>query len=180
MSPSETAERIIRASGDASWFAAVGEALTVAEIADAALYLAAIGRADIAVEGAATWTDAKSITGDPEWDRSWWHEEERIRTELTDLAAQVYSETAVHEALSRIATSTEPLQGAAAVAASRFGIADLGLIKSAAGAATQACHQAALARMAVTAEEHPFAVKFRLFEGGRWPLAILRGTYYIL
>ena len=159
----------------------MGEALTDAETAEAALYLTAIGRAGIVVARAPSWPDAKSIIDDPEWDRTWWREEERIRTELTEAAAGDYSRTAVHEALNRVAAAaTETVEGATAIAASRFGIVDLGLIKSAAGAATQACHHAALAAMGASAADHPFAMKFRLFEGGRWPLAILHDSYYIL
>ena len=183
MTPSETAEWIARAIGRASWFAAVGDRLTDAEVDDATLYLSGIGRAGIAVAGVSTWTEAKAIADDPKWDREWWGEEERLRAELTRKAVDGYSQSAVHEALGRIASvATETVQGAAAVAASRFGIADLALIKSAAGAATQACHHAALARMAARAadDDDPFEVKFRLFEGGRWPLAIVRDTYYIL
>jgi hypothetical protein len=36
------------------------------------------------------------------------------------------------------------------------------------------------ARIAATADGHAFEIKFRLFEGGRWPLAIVRDTYYVL
>ena len=180
MTPTETAERICRAIIRGSWFSTVGEDLTDAEIEDAKLYLRAIGRPGTAITGLASWPEAKAIAADPGWDRAWWDAEERMRDELTRRAVDEFAEDTVHDALSRIATTaTEALQGEAAVAASRSGGGDIALIKSAAGAATQACHQVALARITAAAD-HPFEVKFRLYEGGRWPLAIVRDTYYIL
>ena len=181
MTPTETAERLCRAIVRGSWFSSVGEELTDAEIEDARLYLRAIGRPGTAITGLASWPEAKAIAADPGWDRAWWDAEERMRDELTRRAVDEFAEDTVHDALSQIATTaTEALQGEAAVAASRSGGGDLALIKSAAGAATQACHQVALARFTAAGAGHPFEVKFRLYEGGRWPLAIVRDTYYIL
>jgi hypothetical protein len=180
VTPAETAERICRAIARGSWFSAVGEDLTDAEIADARHYLTAMGRPGTAIAGLASWPAAKAVAVDPGWDTTWWDAEERMRDALTRRAVAEFSQDTVHDALNRIAmAATEALQGEAAVAASRSGDGDIALIKSAAGAATQACHQMALARIAAAAD-HPFEVKFRLYEGGRWPLAIVRDTYYIL
>jgi hypothetical protein len=70
---------------------------------------------------------------------------------------------------------------AAADAAEHAGIADEGLIRAAAGAATQGCYQAALvlAAEAEDQEQHPFALKYRLFESGRWPLGVVGASYYL-
>ena len=181
MTPAETAEGLQRAITRGSWFSTLGEVLTDAEIEDARLYLTAFGRPGTAVAGLASWSEAKAIAADLDWDTAWWDTEERMRETLTRRAFESFDEATVHDALSQVATTaTEVLQGNAAVAASRFGVGDLGLIKSAAGAATQACHHVALARIAEAAADHPFDVKFRLYEGGRWPLVIVRDTYYIL
>jgi hypothetical protein len=69
------------------------------------------------------------------------------------------------------------VHGAAAVAASRSGVADEALIRAAAGAATQGAYHAALVLAAGGDEHHPFAIKFRLFEAGRWPLGIVGATF---
>jgi hypothetical protein len=65
------------------------------------------------------------------------------------------------------------------VAAARGGVADMALIRAAAGAATQACYQAALVLAAGAEAEHPFAIKFRLYEAGRWPLGIVGMTFNV-
>jgi hypothetical protein len=53
------------------------------------------------------------------------------------------------------------------------------LMNAAAGAAVQASHHAALVLAADVEEEHPLALKFRLFEMGRWPIGIAGSTFNI-
>ena len=78
---------------------------------------------------------------------------------------------------------SDVVHGAAAVAASRGGVADQGLTRSAAGAATMSAYQAAVEKAANdtanVADGHAFAAKFRLFEAGHWPLCVRAGTFYI-
>jgi hypothetical protein len=61
----------------------------------------------------------------------------------------------------------------------RGGVADQALMRVAAGAAAQACHQAALARAAGAGDDHAFAQKFRLYAGGRWPLGVVGGRLFV-
>ena len=111
----------------------------------------------------------------------WWDSEERHRQELTDKAAAALGKEMLHTRLTRISrNASDLLQGTASVALSRSGIADAGLAKSAAGAASIAVHQAALALAANCSGEHPFAAKFRLYQAGHWPLGLYDGDYYIL
>jgi hypothetical protein len=42
-----------------------------------------------------------------------------------------------------------------------------------------ACHQAGLVRVAGAGDDHAFQVKFRLFAGGRWPLGLVGGRFYL-
>jgi hypothetical protein len=87
---------------------------------------------------------------------------------------------ALHTRLTRIARlASDRLQGAASVAMARDALADAGLAKSAAGAASIAVNQAALAAAADAPTDHPFAAKFRLFEAGHWPLGVYAGTLYV-
>jgi hypothetical protein len=163
-----------------TWFAALGEELTGAERDEAAGYLRALGRDDAAIAPVDDWDAARRIANDPEWDRSWWRAEEAAHQALWDEAAAEWGADALHRALSQVAASAaEYLHGAAAVAAARAGIASPGLIKSAAGAASQACHQAALGRAAGAGPDHVFAIKLRIFEAGRWPLGIVGGRYFV-
>lgn len=173
--------RLVLGIPHASWFSAGGDPLTGAERDEADTYLAALGRGDVVVAAVSGWNDAKQVASDPAWDRAWWEEEDRQRAALWRDALGEIPEEALHRALSQVVdAATSTLQGAAAVAATRAGIANAGLIKSAAGAASQACHQAALALAANAGPDHAFAVKLRIFEAGRWPLGIVDGRYFLL
>lgn len=165
----------------ASWFAAVGEELTTAERWDARAYLAGLGFADTGVSGVVDWPQAAEIAKSPSWSREWWDREEAERTALLDRAAAKISEHELMSALSRVMElAASVTHGAAAIAASRSGVADQALTRVAAGAGAQAAYQAALAALAHEGtEEHPFSIKFRLFEAGRWPLGISSGVFYL-
>jgi hypothetical protein len=160
--------------GTASWFAACGETLTEAEIDDARLWLRALGIGIEAMEGVATWQDAARLAQSPAWSRAWWDAEEKERRRLYADTVGAFGETALLGALSRVTeAATRVLHGAAAVAAGRAGVADPSLTRVAAGAAGQACYQAALALAAGADGHHPFAAKYRLFLAGRWPLGVV-------
>ncbi len=158
----------------ASWFAAVGEELTGAERWDARAYLAGLGFAETGVASVADWQEAAAIARSPDWSRSWWDREEEERRRLLDGAARKIPETELMAGLSRVMELAAAVtHGAAAIAAARSGIADQALSRVAAGAGAQSAYQAALAALAHDGEgEHPFSIKFRLFEAGRWPLGI--------
>ena len=73
----------------------------------------------------------------------------------------------------------EVIHGAAALAAARAGVADPALTRAAAGAASMAAHGRALALLAEAGDTHMFVRKYALFEGGRWPLGIVRGAFHL-
>lgn len=177
-------EQVVEAfDGDiarASWFAAAGAPLTDAERDEARRYLDSLGLGPMEIGGVPGWSDARAISNDPDWDHGWWDAEETERKRLLTSAEEELDLTRLHKALSRITRTSDMVHGAAAIAGQRDGIADPALIKSAAGAATQACYLAGLALIAGAGSDHPFAVKFRLFAGGRWPLGVVRGTFYLL
>ncbi len=157
-----------------SWFAAVGQALSDDERREAQDYLAAIGFGDTQVEAVADWRAAEAATRDAQWSRAWWDTEERERTPLLERAGEAHGPHALLTALSRVTfDASDVVLGAASIATSRSGIADPALARVAAGAATQAAYQAALALAADAGDAHPFAIKFRLFAAGRWPLGIV-------
>lgn len=166
--------------GSAPWFAACGEALTEAEIEDVRLWLAGLGLEIDGIEGVATWPDAARLAQAPDWSRAWWDAEETERCRLYALAARESGETALLGALSRVTeAATRILHGAAAVAAGRTGVADPMLTRVAAGAATQACYQAALALAAGADSHHAFAAKYRVFLAGRWPLGVVGRSGFV-
>jgi hypothetical protein len=163
-----------------SWFAAVGQDLSTDERCEAEDYVRAIGFGEAKVVAVPDWRSAEASTRDGQWNRAWWDAEERERTRLLADAAKTHNEHAILTALSRVTLeASDVVLGAASIAASRSAIADPALARVAAGAATQAAYQAGLAITADAGDMHPFALKFRLFAAGRWPLGLIGNTLHV-
>ncbi|HEX2117054.1 MAG TPA: hypothetical protein VHM01_21835 [Alphaproteobacteria bacterium] len=163
-----------------SWFAAVGQALSADERREAHDYLAAIGFPEARIEAVGDWRAAESATRDARWSRAWWDAEEHERARLLRGAGKQQGEHALLTALSRVTLeASNVVLGAASIATSRNGVADPALARVAAGAATQAAYQAGLALAAEAGDAHPFAIKFRLFAAGRWPLGLIDHTFHV-
>ena len=170
------ADTIVRGS----WFAACGEPLTASEEADAQAYVAALGTPDIAVAAVAGWGEAAATAQHPDWSRAWWEAEASAQSELQRRGEARFGAERLLAALTRVPEAATALSGAAALALSRAGIADPVLTRVASGAAAQACNQAALAIAAASGPDHLFAIKFRLFAAGRWPLGIVGDRFFVL
>ena len=130
----------------------------------------------------ADWPQAARTAQSPDWSHEWWNREEEERQRLLTLAASPAERSAVLSLLSEAtAAASAIVHGAAAIAAARAGVADQSLIRVAAGAATQAAYQAALAELALAeaSREHAFIIKFRLYQAGRWPLGIVGDRFHL-
>lgn len=164
----------------ASWFSMVGTPLTDAERDDVEAYVAPLGLAPLEIAGVATWQDAEACIKNTGWDERWWRAEDERRRTLLARAEDTVGDLKLTRALTELSDRvSDVVHGAAAVAASRGGIADQGLTRSAAGAATMSAYQAAVEAAAEVANGHPFAAKFRLFEAGHWPLCVRNGVFYV-
>jgi hypothetical protein len=174
-------QRFARQIPSESWFAALGDPLIEAEADEARLYLDGLGFTGAGVQPVADWAAARAKALSPDWDPAWWEAEERLRANLLAEAEAAFAEGALYQALTEVTTvAGDTLHGKAAVAASRAGVADPGLIRSAAGAAAMACYQAGLALAVGSRADQPFLAKYRLFAAGRWPLAINKGVLSVL
>ena len=170
--------RFARALDRVSWFAAVGKNLSPAEGDDAQAYLSALGFPDASVAAVADWEDAEAAARNPDWNTAWWEAEEQLRAGLITEAMAFSEEAELMAALNHVtAAASASASAAAALAATRAGVADKALVRAAAGAAIQGGYQAALVLASGAEEDHPFALKFRLFEAGRWPLGIVGSTF---
>lgn len=160
------------------WFASLGNELDDDEIDWADAYLANLGFPDAHVVLVDGWEDAEAAARNPDWNTEWWEAEEQMRMALIAEACALAGEDRVMVALTNVTNQVSDVaHGAAAVAAAHARVADEALIRAAAGAATQACYQAALVLAAEGDEEHPFALKYRLFENGRWPLSVVGNSF---
>jgi len=158
----------------ASWFAALGKPLTAGERADAEAYAQALGVEDF--ERARDWADAERLLKSPDWSTAWWEREESLRRALLAEAERRYPARALWTALSDLTSETGDLvHGKAAMAAARERNVTAASIHVAAGAASHAVYQLAVARLAGSAEPL-FEIKFRLFAAGRWPLGVVGST----
>jgi len=150
----------------ASWFAALGEPLTDGDRGDTKAYA---GTDD--VELVTSWPDAERFLKSPAT-LDWWEREESLRKDLLARAEARHPERAFWTSLTELTTEAGDLvHGKAATAAARMGGAAPASIHVAAGAASQAVYQLAVARMAGETAS-PFESKFRLFAAGRWPLGV--------
>ncbi len=166
--------------GAVSWFAALGNPPIADEEAAAAGYLAALGLADVTTAWAADWPAAERLTRGEVWSAEWWDAEERERQTLLARAQGRAGERPLAENMDRLMrTASDTVMAPAAMAATRAGIADQALARVAAGAAIQGAYQAGLALAADAGRDHPFAIKFRLFDCGRWPLGIIEDKFRI-
>jgi hypothetical protein len=150
----------------ASWFAALGEPLTEGDRAEAKIYA---GIDD--VELVTSWPDAERFLKSPAT-LDWWEREEELRKDLLARAEAQNPERAFWTSLTELTTEAGDLvHGKAATAAARMTGAAPASSHVAAGAASQAVYQLAVARMAGETASL-FESKFRLFAAGRWPLGV--------
>ncbi len=157
----------------ASWFAALGEPLTEGDRADVHAYA---GIDDVAP--IRSWREAEDFLKTTS-SLEWWDREESLRKKLLAQAEAKYPERALWTALTDLTTEAGDLvHGKAAAAAARLGGAHPASIHVAAGAASQAVYQLAVARIAGV-EDSPFEGKFRLFAAGRWPLGQAGPTFML-
>jgi len=162
------------------WFAACGETLTAGERHEIRRLAAALGFAAVPIVALDAWQAAAQVAQRPDWSREWWEREAAEAARLRTFATAALGADPLMTGLSRIALAASSLVGAAALSLARGGIADEALERVAAGAAAHACHQAGLAREAAQPADHVFAVKFRLYAAGRWPLGIVGGQFFVL
>jgi hypothetical protein len=162
------------------WFGMLGAPIGDAESGLVRQYLGALGIDEaLPIEAVHDWPSARNVATSPAWDRRWWDAEQRERQRLYSRILKVLPEEGVLRLLSSTLDSDGAVRDAAARAAGLACCTDAGLVRAAAGAASEAFYLAELARLASANHEHPFRLKEALFAGGRWPLGILAGRYWL-
>lgn len=180
--------RLARLAGGIDWFGACGQPLQQADLDLLNAYCDAIGVFDPQIDQPAGWAALSDILREQDWDAELWQaEEQAMQALIADLAAQDVSEHDLLVALEHAGVkATEAVREKLEGLMDAAGFADDDLLEAGIQAATQAAQQAGLvlAAGALLAEdetqaEHPFALKFRLFERGHWPLGLVGGSYRI-
>jgi hypothetical protein len=163
------------------WFFMLGYALSPNELGQLRDYVRGLGIAgEVAVEQVSSFSHARAVITNPEWDRRYWDAEQAEKQRLSAAASALRGTPELVQLQSRtLELNSEVVHGAAAVAAARFGCSDVGLIGAAAGAASEALHLAELAELAGEHLPHPFLLKRAVFEAGHWPLGAVDTRYYV-
>jgi len=164
-----------------TWFFMLGEPLASAEHDQVREYLRGLELdSELPIESVPDWASAEEFIASPDWDRRWWDAEQRETRRLYAFLGAAENAAALLDSLAHTLDSTgQAVHGAAAVAAARHGCANPALIRAAAGSASQAIYLGELAALAGEPASHSFRSKLALYEGGHWPLGIVRGRYYV-
>ena len=133
----------------------------------------------VPIERVVHWTDAAATAQRADWSQDWWRADDAAAKALHRAAAQLLGETPLLVSLSAVTLAAQKLHANATVAVARAGHDDPTLSRVAAGAAALACHQMGLAIAAQGGAEHPLALKYRLFAGGRWLLGVMGDRCYL-
>lgn len=163
----------------AAWFTRVGLPLPPAEIDTLDAVLRRQGLLlGAAIEAIERWSMAAAFVRASERDCAWWDQEEAERERLWEIAAATHGESALLEALDAVREDVAAtVQKAAREAMARAGVEDPELLREAVAATLLAAHQDALTRLAGEGGDHFFAIKYRLFVAGRWPLGLQGGRF---
>lgn len=180
--------RFIKGATLQPWFANVGTAFNDDIRRTATLYLDALGFPDATLVQSTDWEEAGDVAESYALDSSAWEVDEQLRAALTVQACEMLGEEAVQIMLAHVSAQLGPaVKEAAEESHALWDVQDESLRNAAVGSAVQATHQACLV-LAVSGEEedegegeddlpHPFALKFKLFECGRWPVGIVGATF---
>lgn len=170
--------RFNRLLSSVDWYGDVGEPVGTELARTARAYMDFSGFPHAELAAILTWSEAGEAAANTDWNSEWWEAEEQTRMGLIDTALTMITDEDLTMALTHVTATASPLlQHAAESWAEEQGIEDEELIRAAVGAGVQASYQAALVLAAAEEDDHPFAVKFKLFELGRWPIAITGNSF---
>lgn len=155
------------------WFHAIGENLTDEVRTLSRDYLDGLGFPDADLAVITSFEEASDAAETLDWDSAAWEIEEQLRAGLVVDALQHLEEEGLKVALAHITSKTsEGLQDAMDNLAAIWDVEDEMLVTAATGAVVQTVYNAALLLAAGGEETHPFALKYRLYELGRWPIGV--------
>ena len=169
---------------DIDWFRRTNQPLSIHDKELSEKYISAIGFPEANISNVSDWSEAAGIAENPNWNSNWWEAEEQLRSALLAQSLESINDNELSHALNHVTTQTAG-QSLEAVAFDKFAeeLDDLdyyqSFVNAAAGMAIASAYQAALVLSASAHEDHPFSLKFQLFENGRLPLGIIGNTFSI-
>ncbi len=163
-----------------NWFRYVGEPLEGAVLDQARTYLDALGFPEATPAMVENWQEAASSLETNDWNSPFWEVEQQLMAALTVEVTENIDPELLEMMLARVTSVASEYVGEGVLdAASRWGLDDEELMKAAIGEGVQACYQAALVIAAGVGDDHPFQLKYQMFESGWWPLGVMGNTFNI-
>lgn len=173
-------QRFARLIPNTDWFSRLGAPLEPVCRDEARTFAGSLGFPDAEPAILESWEDAAAAAETLDLNAPAWEAEEQLRRDLALQAEDVVEPRVLELVLTGVAElAADPVGEAAETSAALLGIYDDEFVRAASGAAIQSCHLAALVLAAGYGSEHPFSLKFALFEHGRWPIGIVGGTFNI-
>ena len=167
-----------------NWFSRVNQSLSDNDIELSEKYISAVGLPNSNISNVSDWNEAAGIAENPNWNSSWWEIEEQLKVSLITESLKYIQEDELSHALNHVTSQTAG-QSLEAVAFEKF-TKDSGnidyyqsFVNAATGMAIASSYQAALVLSASADQDHPFSLKFQLFENGRLPIGLIGNTFSI-
>jgi len=165
---------------DVHWFRTLGEDPDRDTVRTARDYADALGFPEADPGFLGDWEEAADAAANTEINSPAWEAEEQLRAALTSDALDVLDEQTLEMVMTHVSHSvSEAVEAGAGEAAAELRIFDEEFVRAASGAAVQAAYMATLAAITGAEEDHPFVIRFRLFEQGRWPIGIIGNSFLI-
>ncbi|MBL41701.1 MAG: hypothetical protein CMM49_03455 [Rhodospirillaceae bacterium] len=167
-----------------NWFSRINQSLSDYDLKLSEKYISAVGLPESNIAYVFDWNEAAGIAENPNWNSNWWEIEEQLKVSLINESLRYIEEEELSHALNHVTSQTAG-QSLEAVAFEKFtkDSEDIdyyqSFVNAAAGMAIASAYQAALVLSASADQDHPFSLKFQLFENGRLPLGIIGNTFSI-
>ncbi|MBL4612456.1 MAG: hypothetical protein JKY91_01810 [Emcibacter sp.] len=162
------------------WFRYVGEPLDQDVVKKARLYLDALGFPEATPAEVENWQEAAFSLETNDWNSPYWEVEQQLMAALTVEVTNNIDPKLLEMVLANVTSvASEYVGEGVLVAADRWDLQDEELMKAAIGEGVQACYQAALVIAAGIDDDHPFTLKYQMFETGWWPLGVMGSTFNI-
>jgi len=162
------------------WFRYVGEPLEPEVLDRAKAYLDALGFPEATPAEVEDWQEAAYSLETNDWNSPFWEVEQQLMAALVVEVTETIDPELLEMVLAKVtAAASEYVSEGVMAAADRYGMHDDELMKAAIGEGVQTCYQAALVIAAGVGDDHPFKLKYQIYETGWWPLGVMGNTFNI-
>ena len=162
------------------WFRYVGEPLESDVLEKARTYLDALGFPEATPAEVEDWQEAAYSLETNDINIPFWEVAQQLMAALSVEVTDNIDPQLLEMVLANVTSvASEYVSEGVIAAADRWGVHDEELMKAAIGEGVQACYQAALVIAAGVDDDHPFKLKYQMYETGWWPLGVMGNTFNI-